>query len=167
VPSSVKPETIRKRVRRNNVTGVSASRTSPVASIEPLIMVYCLCLARIGQPLVQDQLCSLAISIITGTPLEQQVINWKQLHSTYDHSKPLLGVSWYKGFMNRNNDVLMAEHARTQDVNRIEWTTYKNVAASYTSIYGKMVEAGVAKKLDEHVWLLLHSALQKTKPPNL
>jgi hypothetical protein len=49
-----------------------------MAPVEPVIVEYCVKLSRIGQPLTREEAVALAISLITGTELENTVIAWKK-----------------------------------------------------------------------------------------
>jgi hypothetical protein len=70
-----------------------------MAPVEPVIVEYCVKLSRIGQPLTREEAVALAISLITGTELENTVIAWKKKFSKYKDGDPLLGVSWCRGFI--------------------------------------------------------------------
>jgi hypothetical protein len=144
--------TIRKRAERNNPSGKSESQTSPMHSVEPTIVAYCIKCSRIGQPLTQDQVLALAISLIEGTDVAVRVIAWKKKYSHYYDDRPLLGKGWYNAFMSRHHDILRKGKARTKDMNRQEWVTYENFKNMYEAVYETMVMAGVAKKLPEAVW---------------
>jgi hypothetical protein len=75
--------TIRKCTERNNPSGRSELQTSPMESVEPTIVAYCIKCSRIGQSLTQDQVLSLAILLIEGTEMAAQVIAWKKKYSQY------------------------------------------------------------------------------------
>ena len=42
---------------------------------------------------------------------------------------------------------------RALDINRANWATYANISKMYDLIYPKMVESGVATKLDTPIWM--------------
>jgi hypothetical protein len=69
---------IRKRAERKNPSGRGESQTSPMELAEPTIVAYCIKCSRISQPLTHDQVRALAISLIDGTEVAKQVINWKK-----------------------------------------------------------------------------------------
>jgi hypothetical protein len=81
-----------KKVQRNNVSGQSDSTTSLLAEMEPILVEYCMHLARIGQPLTKDQFPGLAISTIEGTSLEEKVNASKKKFSNFNDTQQLLGV---------------------------------------------------------------------------
>jgi hypothetical protein len=122
-------------------------------AVEPTIVAYCIKCSKIGQPLTHEQVLALAISLIEGTDVAAQVINWKKKYSQYYNNQPLLGKNWYNAsFMVRHHEILRRGKARTKDINRQEWVTYKNFSNMYETVYETMVRAGVAKKLPEAVW---------------
>jgi hypothetical protein len=112
----LKTHTILKRVQRNNVSGKSASK------MEPILVEYCLRVARIGQPLTKDQLTGLALSMIEGTTVEDKVNDWKRRFSNFNDTQELLGAGWYCGFINRNRIILNQVSARMKDINRLTQT---------------------------------------------
>ena len=75
---SLKLKTIQARVERNNLTGIAHQRTSPLSSVEPIIVDYCLRLANMGASLSREQIICLADSIIAGTKIQQSLINFKK-----------------------------------------------------------------------------------------
>jgi hypothetical protein len=68
---------------------------------EPTIVAYCIKCSRTGQPLTQEQVRALAISLIEGTRVAAEVIAWKKKFLLYREDKPLLGKGWYDKFMMR------------------------------------------------------------------
>jgi hypothetical protein len=98
--------TILKRVQRNNVSGKLDSTTSPLAEMEPLLVEYCICLARIVQPLTKDLFTCLAISMIKGTSIEEKVRLWKMTFSHFNDTQGLLRAGWYHSFIKRNRFIL-------------------------------------------------------------
>jgi hypothetical protein len=79
-------------------------QTSPIAEIEPLLVDYVVKLSDIGMPLNKGGVIELATSMISGLPLEEKVIMWKQKHIRYKDNQSLLGNHWYNNFMDCNND---------------------------------------------------------------
>ena len=74
---SLRFATIKKRVERNNLTGFAHQKTSPLHSIEPLIVDYCIRLANMGAPLLGEQVMSLADSLIIGTEVREKFLTYK------------------------------------------------------------------------------------------
>ena len=63
-PDTVKPETIRKRVKRQNLHGVNPANTSPTLPVEPVIVDFCTKMAMIGLPYNRDKVIAFAQGII-------------------------------------------------------------------------------------------------------
>jgi len=147
---SIKEDTIRRRVHRESVTG--HNNISPIASLEPVIKEYCIRLAHIGQPITKDQVISIAIALAVDTPSEVALKCWKEKHSYFSQDSPLLGVGWFQGFMKRHQDELKRVRATIKDVNRKTWVKYEHFENMYNNVYARMIEAGVAVKLESKVW---------------
>jgi hypothetical protein len=56
-------------------------------------------------------------------------------------------------FLKRNKDVVRTKRCKVQDCKRHTWCTYSNFSQMYDDVYDRMVEAGVAIKLDEEAML--------------
>ena len=95
---------LKEGVWRKNPTGLADLQTSLMAEIEPLLVDYVVKLSDIGMPLNKGGVIELATSMISGLPLEEKVIAWKQKHIRYKDNQSLLGDHWYNNFMDRNND---------------------------------------------------------------
>jgi hypothetical protein len=71
--------------------------------MEPTIVAFCIKCSRIGQSLTQEQVWTLAISLIEDIIVAAQVVAWKRKYSHYYDNQPLLGgKGWYDSFMMRN-----------------------------------------------------------------
>ncbi len=70
-------DTIKSRVRTKNPSGLGKSQTLPMLDLEPLLVDYVVRLSEIGMPLNREGVIKLAISMITGQPMEEKVIAWK------------------------------------------------------------------------------------------
>jgi hypothetical protein len=152
--NTIKKKTVISRVDRKNLTGVAKQKVSPLESVEPLLVEYCLKLSNIGQPLTKFQLLSLAESLIDGTDLKDNMIKFKQHHKILgpgELSNSVVGVRWYEGFMKRHGDMLKRAKGRVRDVNRHNWCTYANFSTMYNVVYEAMVESKVAEKVDEAI----------------
>jgi len=148
---TIKKDTIRTRVDRDNITGFNPATAPPLEEIEDIIAEYCVRLAQIGCPLIKRNVIDLAMSLIIGSKYEKKLLEWKHSHSHHDPSKDLLGPSWYKGFMSRHADRLLRISATVKDVKRNTWVTYENFSNMYDNIYASLIDAGVARRLPEKV----------------
>ena len=55
--------------------------------------------------------------------------------------------------MKRNRDTIISKRRQKYELNRQNWTTYSTFVHVYDYCIQEMVEAGVAKELDEPVWM--------------
>jgi hypothetical protein len=79
LPGTLNIGTVRNRVFRGNVTGEAHSRVSPLAAIEPMIVEYCLRLAKIGCALNKEQVITLAEDLIHGTQHASKMVKFKEM----------------------------------------------------------------------------------------
>jgi hypothetical protein len=150
---TIPPKTIWSRIHRNNLEGVAPQRISPIKDVEPLIVEYCLQMAKCGQALTRNDVIELANELIQDTKYAEAVIDFKKKRKfkVDKNDKMLVGKTWYKGFMNRNSDTLKRGRCRVMDSNHHSWCTYENFDSMYQSVYGAMVTAGIAEKTDKPV----------------
>ena len=78
VEREIKCETVRSRVKRNNLTGYSASRDSPIAEIESYIAQTIIQMSRINKALSISGCFQLAISMISGTAYFDKLVQFKR-----------------------------------------------------------------------------------------
>ena len=51
---------------------------------------------------------------------------------------------------------MVSKRGQKYELNRQNWTTYENFANMYSHIIDEMVDAGVARELEEPVWMDKH-----------
>ncbi|CAJ1967698.1 unnamed protein product [Cylindrotheca closterium] len=149
---SIPKTTIQSRVRGKTTT-TKRGPTSPVAAFEPYILKITLYRQQAGQPLTQPETIALANSLVVGSKLEDKLKDFHSKHKA--QPTELLGKRWFKGFMNRNRDILNTGRGSKQDRARKDWTTYENVQQMYGLVYEQMLQAGIAVRLpeSEHYWV--------------
>ena len=140
---------IRSRLKRNNDSGIGDSQKSPMHEVEPIIVDYCIKLARMGSPLNRDQVELLARDIIAGTPTEQRMLAFKKQRKLAGNT--VIGGRWYYQFMKRHSNTIKAVRTRTSDSKRIQYITRENFQTMYDCVYERMVEGGVAIKHEEPI----------------
>ena len=148
---SINSESVRKRVARNNVSGVKPQTTSPLDEVEPIIVEYCIRLANMGAALDKEQCLSLVNSSIEGTSHQEYLSEFKKKRKLDDDESA--GNGWYRGFIERNSDYVVRKNGRIKDLKRHTWCTYENFERMYNSIYRQMVNSNVAKELSDEVYL--------------
>ena len=63
------------------------------------------------------------------------------------------GVKYWRGFMKRNKHLIVSRRGQKYELDRHNWTTYKNFRNMYKHTYREMVEAGVAEQLPQPIWM--------------
>ena len=143
----LKSNTIRSRYKRRNVTGKGRGHVSPMADVEPLIVEFCVQLARMGAPLDRGQVEILAYELVLGTETERKIREYKARHKLGGNT--LIGRRWYSQFMKRHSAVIKRATTRIADGKRLQYITRENFQIMYDCVYKQMVEAGVAKEITE------------------
>jgi hypothetical protein len=147
--NTISLDTIRSRIKRGNAKGINCYAISPIADLEPLIVEFCIRLAKIGNPLTKKTVTLLANDLVTDNEYESRIINCKKdRHLVSDGT---LGDAWYRGFMTRHKEVLTNKQRTVKDVKRNTWVTVENFESMYENVYEAMVEAGIAEKKEEAV----------------
>jgi hypothetical protein len=131
---------------------------SPLKPIEDYIIAMLNQMAKMRQPLCVSEGLALANALIEGTEWEQRLLDfktkrgWKQFDENNEEKK-LLGRKWYKGFFKRNAHLLERKTTQRFAKDRSEWSVYRNFEQMYDEVYEAMEKAGVARKLDEPIWV--------------
>ncbi len=102
-----------------------------------------------GNPLTKTTVIELANSLVSGTENESKISECKNLRKLKKSNK--LGAAWYKGFLKRYSDDLSRSGSVIKDLKRRTWVTYENFENMYDNVYKRMVEAGIAKEVDEPI----------------
>jgi hypothetical protein len=150
--NSIPYETIRSRIKRNNLSGKTSQSTPPLEKVEPLIVEYCQRCAQIGYPLTKDQVITLAEDLIDKTEYFDSLKNCKEqkkitVTATIDSSRGWLGDRWYWNFLKRHEDKIRRGQGKIRDVKRFAWCTYQNFENMYNCVYEQMVQGKVAIEL--------------------
>jgi hypothetical protein len=74
----IKPGLVSSRVKRNKLSGKRHQQISPLADIEPLIVEWCLRMARIGMALTKSNVVALATDLIAGTVHARKLKRFKK-----------------------------------------------------------------------------------------
>ena len=152
-----------KRISSSNLQISDPGKKSPLADIEPHIVTLLLAMADTGAPLSVGQCLPLINSLIHKTPHQLKLIEWKKKHNMHfnasdgsivsDEELGEVGVSYWNGLVKRNKDTLTTNKGRLFELNRTNWTLYRNFRHMYLDVEKHMVAAGVAVKLDEPKWM--------------
>jgi hypothetical protein len=147
--NSISLDTIRSRIKRNNVTGYNPCETPLIAEVEPIICDFCIRLGKLGQPLTKSTVIEFANSVINQMEYQEKVEASKKLRGLNNVTR--LGVRWYRGFLSRHNSLLTTKGTVIKDVKRRTWVTRENFENMYNNVYQTMVEAGVAEEVSKQI----------------
>jgi hypothetical protein len=134
--NSISIETVKSRIKRGNPDGIRtysvspiADRTysvspfadqtysvSPIADQEPFIIVFCMRLAKIGEPSTKKTVVQLAKSLVADNEYESK-INKSKIECNLA-SNGQIGDPCYRGFINWHKDVLAKKGMTVKDVKR-------------------------------------------------
>ena len=90
-------------------------------------------------------------SLIEGTQVQRDLIWFK---SKYSHgSTGKVGVGYWTAFKKRNKDKIRSKKGKRFELNRSNWSTYRNFNQMYDQVYEHMVDAGLAVKLLSPKWM--------------
>jgi hypothetical protein len=134
---------------------VLVTSTGPVPctlTLEPFFVETFLKLAAMRQPLAATEALEFMNATITNTTYENEVVEWKTTIKRDKEGQPTLGKKYWRGFLKRH-PILSIKSATHFDSFREEWYNVDNFEWMYNECYEKMVEAKVASKVDEEVWL--------------
>ena len=83
------------------------------------------------------------------------MINFKTKYCFNDSKdgERLLGRDYFKGFKKRNAHRIVSKRGQKYEMDRDNWTTYRNFSNMSDNVIEEMCDAGVAEKLDSPVWM--------------
>ena len=93
----------------------------------------------------------LANALIKGSEVEGKLLKWREKRQP-NHENTKLTYAWYRAFLKRCQDVLVASPGRGFGNSRHTWCTYLNFREMYDAIYTEMVRMKIAYKVDEPFW---------------
>jgi hypothetical protein len=150
---TVSKDTIRSRVKRGNLI-IQHRGTPPVLpeKVEKVIAETVLAMQQIRQPLSVSETIEYANSLIKGSEFEEQINKFKLQRQIPLDPNPL-GIGWWRGFSKRYKEILVTKKGEKFAKNRSDWSTERNIRQMYDEIYNNMVEAGIAVRLDDKLWM--------------
>jgi len=117
-----------------------------VASAEMALVEICIQMGRIRQPLTGPQGVQVFNDLISGTPLEESLLDYQQLRCPESTALGSCGTNWWKGFKKRHADKIVTKKGERFASCRADWTKKSNIAQMYDVIYDVMVEACISSK---------------------
>jgi hypothetical protein len=152
---TINVHTVKSRVQANNPTAICPQKISPVAEVEHLIVQSCLRLASIGEAFTKTEVMGFADDILADSKYADNLVEFcdkRNILKNVSEGK-IVGTRWYVNFMKRHQEEIKCKPCRVQDRKRLTWCTYSNFSNMYKGVYESMVDAGVAIKHNEEVWL--------------
>ena len=152
----------KQRITRGMFSSPTTGNLSPLNDIEDHIITLLLALADSGNPISVGNALPLINSLIHGTPHQQKVILWKKHHLLHydkegqeiaDEELGQVGVGYWRLFLKRHKDKLTTNKGRLFELNRTNWTLYRNFRDMYIDVERHMVDAKVAETLNEPSWM--------------
>ena len=125
---------------------------SPVAALEPILANFLIALGHSRNPQPVSIVIQVANDLIQGTEIETNMLEWRDEQQP-NHVNSKLTYAWYRAFLNRYRDVLIASPGRGFGNSRHTWCTYLNFREMYDAIYAEMVRMRVAYEIDPPVWV--------------
>ena len=119
--------------------------------IEPIVVEIILQMARLRQCLCPSKGLQLVNSLIKGTDIQKELIEWKKKNTL--NTNGTLGTGYWRNFLKRNKAKIVSKRGQKYELNRQNWTTYSNFVNMYNHTMSEMVDAGVAKQLNKPVWM--------------
>jgi len=154
VSNKILPGAIRRRVEQNSLVNyhVGGGQVSQMQKIEPTIVEIILQMARIRQCLTPSTGLQLVNSLIKDTTTQKDLLEWKKRGNS-NNMEGYLRRGYWRRFMARNKEKIVSKRGQKYELNRQNWTTYANFVHMYDHCINEMVEAVVAAKLHEPVWM--------------
>ena len=153
------------RVHRKsrNVCVAHRGKASPMIQVETHLVDIILQYARMRQPITPKVGIALANSMIKGTNIESEMLEWRKKSlpkhavgkNDPNYEVPVEGdevlcKGWWRNFLKRNPSISSKKAVRFDSL-REDWCSVKNFEVMYEEVYEAMVDSRVAIKLDEEV----------------
>jgi hypothetical protein len=154
--SDISMETVLSRTKVGRKLKVNHRGTySPMIGIEAHLLAAILRRATLHQPVSCGEGLELANYMIEGTEYQVAFIEWKKnnlKNGPQNETFGTLGQRYWKMFCRRNTDVITSKKAVRFGSKRDDWWHLENCGDMYDGVYDKLVQSGVAEKLDHVVW---------------
>jgi hypothetical protein len=140
-------------------TNGHVGQSTPMAEVEPYLVQLIIQLADMRTPITTVQGQELANSLISGTNVENEIMEWKgnNCHaykhaSVSGHESKKLGLGYWRSFLWRKRTLNQNKKSVKFDNKCAEWCTYENIQEMYEEIYQNLCGAGLACKHPEPLW---------------
>ena len=124
---------------------------SPLCSIKPQLVKILIQMAKIWQCLTPTEAIQLINSLIDGTQVQKDLVEFKK---KYSHGKDgTVGYGYWRHFKKRNKHLIRSKRDAKYELNCANWSTYANFKQMYDQVYEQMEDAGAAVKLSLPRWM--------------
>jgi hypothetical protein len=153
-PYNTAKRRIQKSTQLDN-NSIPVGRQSPLKGIEDNVVDFLILLAKLGSPISCGQGVYLINDLIRGTIHQERLLLYKEKQGIVQPDDKLgkIGHNYWYAFLERNKDKLQTKKGRKFELDRSKWNKYRNFKRMYDDIEDEMIEAGVAIRLDEPVWM--------------
>ena len=145
---------IRQRLKKKGKMMVyvgHGGHTTPLQRIESEIVSVLIQMARIRESLTPSQAIQLINSMIVGTSVQRELVEFKDKYS-HGGKGGCVGQGYWAGFKKRNWHLIRSKRGQKYELDRASWSTYCNFCQMYSQVYEQMVEAKVAIERDTPEW---------------
>ena len=154
---------VKSRMKRNQVEldGQTGQR-SPLYTIEPRLVMFLKLLSDCNQEMSEEEILSFVNTYISGSALEQKIIEWKvsnhpgwrndYLRTKILPTKADIKATWFRGFVRRWKDEISYSKSKNTAHYRKEHCTYAAFDLMYDKVYQLLEDGGYAKRLASPVF---------------
>eukprot|EP00956_Cyclotella_meneghiniana_P028075 scaffold64512_cov38-Cyclotella_meneghiniana.AAC.1 len=135
---TVSAQTVSARMKKGNLTVWHRGTPSPVLPVEPILTAFITQAYEMNAPWTVGQCKAAMNELIEGTPIAAKLIAQRMKEGTYYPDKPLLGVSWWRGYKKRNRQLVKTCVGRKFARNRANHVTYPAFSKMFHGIYDRM-----------------------------
>jgi hypothetical protein len=148
-------DTVRSRFKRGSLEPPHPGNISPLEPAEEALVQFLLKMGNMRQPLTPMETVEFMNEIIENHELQQELVNFKRARCPHSDPETLGEVKrdWFERFMGRNRHRLVTKRGELFVNSRADWSRIEYIAQMYDVIYDAFVEAGIASKLDEKVYM--------------
>jgi hypothetical protein len=132
---------------------VPIGRQSPLYEAEEMISDFIVQLSKIGSPVTCGEAVFLINDLIDGTHYQDKLVEWKKSQGIKQAPEEMkrIGKNYWYSFLSRNEKTIQSKKGRKFELDRSNWTKYRNFKNMYDDVEAEMIEAGIAHKLTSPV----------------
>ena len=144
VTAYVSLECIRSRCKRKRHDPQHRGTLSPLEEAEKALVVICIQMQKIRQPISCSEGISLMNDLIKGTDIFDALKEFQMVRKLGgdDFEYGTATAGWWRGFHRRQGHKIVSKRGERFAKNRSDWTKRSNLVVMYDVIYDEMVDAG-------------------------